>query len=402
MAQFGIKDESVICFAGEDWWYHHPHSKYHIAKRFARENKVMFVNSIGYGMPSLSNPDFFLKIKRKLKSYMRWLKKAPEGVWVLTPIAIPLYQYSLARKFNRFFLTLQVRLAMMIAGMRRPIVWVATPFAADVVQHLGSKLLVYHVSDKYEANEDAATPKSVIQAVDRWLKEKAALVMYSGRKLFQEATEPHRYFLEQAVDFDHFATEASTAAADVADLKSPVLGYFGWMDFVMDSDLVAEVSRRRPNWQWLFIGTRSNHFHVDAANVRFVGPKPYKELPNYLKKIDVCILPWRATNTFTSYGSAIKVKEYLATGKPVVIAPLFEYMNTPGIRIYEGVDQFIAMIEDALTNDTAENRKVRQDSVRNSTWDARALELGARLAALCRPEAVAAKQAKSQADSAHA
>jgi len=30
-------------------------------------------------------------------------------------------------------------------------------------------------------------------------------VMYSGRKLFEESDLPHRYFMEQAVDFEHFA-----------------------------------------------------------------------------------------------------------------------------------------------------------------------------------------------------
>ena len=51
---------------------------------------------------------------------------------------------------------------------------------------------------------------------------------------------------------------------------------------------------------------------------------------------------------FTSYGSAIKVREYLATGKPVVISPLYEYLRTPGVKIYRTVDEFIALVEEAL------------------------------------------------------
>ena len=394
--EFGISGESVICFAGEDWWYHHPHSKNHITKRFAKENRVLFVNSIGVGMPSLSNPDFFLKIRRKLKSYLRWLKRAPEGLWVLTPIAIPFYGSLTVRRFNGQFLALQVRLAMKLTGMRRPIVWVATPFAADVVDKLNPKLLVYHVSDKYDANEDAVTGRDVIREVDARLKKKAALVMYSGRKLFEEATESTRYFLEQAVDFDHFATEASEAAPDVKLLQRPVLGYLGWMDFIMDGDLVAEVSRRRPDWQWLFIGTRSNHFQVEAPNVHFVGPKPYQELPKYLKQIDVCVLPWRLSSTFTAYGSAIKVREYLATGKPVVIAPLYEYVNTPGIRLYKTADEFISQVEDALTNDPPEQKVGRQSLVKGSTWDARAKALGSRLSELCNANEVRHTQAPAE------
>jgi hypothetical protein len=37
--------KSIICFGGEDWWYHHPHSKNHLMRRFARAgNKVIFNN----------------------------------------------------------------------------------------------------------------------------------------------------------------------------------------------------------------------------------------------------------------------------------------------------------------------------------------------------------------------
>src|SRR5579884_128096 len=77
MSDYPLKGKSIICFAGEDWWYHHPHSKNHIMKRYAQHNRVLFVNSISMGLPSVSNADFFLKIRRKLKSYARWLKKAP-------------------------------------------------------------------------------------------------------------------------------------------------------------------------------------------------------------------------------------------------------------------------------------------------------------------------------------
>jgi hypothetical protein len=31
-----------VCFGGEDWWYHHPHSKNHLMRQFARAgNRVV-------------------------------------------------------------------------------------------------------------------------------------------------------------------------------------------------------------------------------------------------------------------------------------------------------------------------------------------------------------------------
>jgi len=86
----------------------------------------------------------------------------------------------------------------------------------------------------------------------------------------------------------------------------------------------------------------------------------------------VCVLPWVTDNEFVSYGSAIKVREYLATGKPVVITPLYEYESLDGIlRIARGYDDFIDKVEAALKLDTVEDRQARQQAVEASTWDAR-------------------------------
>jgi glycosyltransferase involved in cell wall biosynthesis len=374
---YGLQHESIVCFAGEDWWYHHPHSKNHLLKRYAAENKVLFVNSITMGLPSISNPDFFLKIRRKLKSYLRWLRKVPEGLWVMTPVNVPLYGSKLGRWLNRILLLAQVRLAMLLLKMSRPILWIAIPTAAEMAGCLGEKILLYQVSDKYDANEDSALSKQVIRDLDLQLKSSADVVMYSGRKLFQEATEANRFFLEQAVDFEHFSNLNVQAAPELAGVPHPTLGYFGAMDHVMDTDLMAEVARLRPQWHWVLLGFKSNRLQVSAPNIHFLGSKPYRDLPRYVQHFDVCVLPWRQSNTFTSYGSAIKVREYLATGKPVVIAPLFEYLNTPGLRIYHSVEEFIGLIENALAGDTAEMAAQRQAVVKDGTWDARARELAA-------------------------
>jgi len=379
---YGLSGESIVCFAGEDWWYHFPHSKNHIMKRLARQNRVLFVNSITAGLPSLSNPDFFLKIRRKLPSYLRWLRKVPEGLYVLTPITLPLYSSRIARAVNRLLLVVQLRLAMWLCRIHNPVLWVATVTAVDVVDHLGPKLVLYQVSDKYDANEDSALSPDIIRGMDQRLKSRAAVVMYSGRKLFHEADVPHRYFLEQAVDFEHFATAPEETPADIAAIPKPVLGYFGFMDYVMDVSLIEEVARLRPDWHWALIGTKSNLVQIRASNVHFLGRKDYRELPGYANHFDVCVLPWSQQNIFTSYGSAIKVREYLATGKPVVISPLYEYLNTPGVRVYRTTQEFIAAVEDALLRDTEMDRQVRQSAVRNSGWDLRTQQVGALIASL--------------------
>lgn len=375
-AEYPLSGESIVCFAGEDWWYHHPHSKNHILKRMARHNRVLFVNSITMGLPSIRNPEFFQKIRRKLRSYLRWLRKVPEGLWVMTPINVPVYGSSFFRLLNRVLLILQLRFVMLLLNMRNPIVWVAIPTAADVADSLGAKLMVYQVSDKYDFNEDSALSRQVIRDMDARLKQRAAVVMYSGRKLYEEAERRHRYFLEQAVDYERFANRPLGTPADIAAIPGPVLGYVGAADwYTMDVDLIKEVARLRPSWHWVFIGSKSNVVQLSALNIHFLGPKPYSELPLYYNHIDVCVLPWTQKNVFTNYGSAIKVREYLATGKPVIISPLYEYLQTPGLRIYRSTEEFIALVEDALANDFPCDREVRQEAVRHCTWDVRAREV---------------------------
>src|SRR6266478_2351568 len=373
---YPLSGQSIVCFAGEDWWYHHPHSKNHILKRLAQRNRVLFVNSITMGLPSIGNPDFFQKIRRKLRSYLRWLRKAPEGLWVMTPINVPLYGSPVARALNRLLLVLQLRLVMFILNLRHPIVWVAIPTAADIASSLGAKLLVYQVSDKYDVNEDSALSRAVIRDMDSGLKQRAAVVMYSGRKLYEEAETRHRYFLEQAVDYERFANLPPETPLDIAAIPRPVLGYVGGVDwYTMDVPLIEQVARMRPHWHWVFIGSKSNVVQVSAPNIHFLGPKPYSELPHYYRHVDVCVLPWNQHNVFTSYSSAIKVREYLATGKPVVISPLYEYLQTPGVRIYRSIDEFIRFVDEALSCDTARERQLRQDAVRDCTCDARAREV---------------------------
>jgi glycosyltransferase involved in cell wall biosynthesis len=379
-----LEDESIVCFAGEDWWYHHPHSKNHLLKRFAQQNKVLFVNSISMGLPSMANPDFFLKIRRKLKSYMRWLRKVPEGLWVMTPVNLPFYGSSAGRWINRVLLVVQLRLAMLLLNISGPILWVAIPTAAEMAGRLGEKLLLYQVSDKYDANEDSALSAKVIRRYDRQLKDAADVVLYSGRKLFHEATEPNRFFLEQAVDFEHFSDLKAEAAPELVGIPRPILGYFGAMDYVMDTELIAEVARLRPGWHWVLLGLKSNLVRVSAPNIHFLGSKPYRELPRYARQFDVCVLPWRENNTFTSYGSAIKVREYIATGKPVVMAPLYEYLETPGLRFYRGAEEFIEQIEAALESDTPALAAQRQAVVKDGTWDERASQLAALINSLLR------------------
>ena len=377
-----ITGKSFVCFGGEDWWYHHPHSKNHLMRRFARAgNRVVFVNSISMGLPGLGNKDLLPRVVRKLRSYAKLARTTPEGITVVSPAALPFYGSRAARAVNRGLLAAQVGALARSRGLKRPILWVAIPTAAEMIGRLDESLVVYHVSDKYDENSmDHATDPAAIRRMHEHAVERADIILYSGRKLLEEATRGRErsFLLEQAVDFGHWSgvTGGGLAVAeDVARIPRPRLGYFGAIEpWLIDQELIRRAARERPDWHWVFIGNKSRGVEVESLpNTHFLPPVPYDELPRYAAGFDVCVLPWETERAFTSYGSAIKVREYMATGKPVVISPLPEYEHMSDVlRIARTRTDFITLVEDALRENDPEASRKRQAAVASGTWDARA------------------------------
>jgi glycosyltransferase involved in cell wall biosynthesis len=142
----------------------------------------------------------------------------------------------------------------------------------------------------------------------------------------------------------------------------------------MDQELIKRAARERPEWQWVLIGNKSRGTEIESLpNTHFLPRVSYDALPRYAAGFDVCVLPWETERAFTSYGSAIKVREYLATGKPVVISPLPEYESMHDVlRIARSRDDFLRLVEEALTESDPQLARNRQAAVATGTWDARA------------------------------
>jgi hypothetical protein len=81
----------IVCFSGCDWWYHNkglfcPQ----VMSKLAKDYKILFVNSPGMRIPSFrKDRNAAQKITRKLCSMLRFLRKAENGMYVLSPISFP-------------------------------------------------------------------------------------------------------------------------------------------------------------------------------------------------------------------------------------------------------------------------------------------------------------------------
>jgi glycosyltransferase involved in cell wall biosynthesis len=227
---------------------------------------------------------------------------------------------------------------------------------------------------------DHATDLQTIRQLHERAIDNADLVFYSGQKLLAEAERGRErsFLLAQAVDFEHWSRVGSGSlevAEAIARIPRPRLGYFGAIEpWLVDQELIQRACRERPDWQWIFIGNKSRGVEIEALpNTHFLPPVAYQNLPNYAAGFDVCVLPWDTAHSFTSYGSAIKVREYLATGLPVVISPLPEYESMAQVlRIARSHDDWFRLVEEALNDDDAVAAQARQAAVSSGTWDARA------------------------------
>jgi glycosyltransferase involved in cell wall biosynthesis len=167
-------------------------------------------------------------------------------------------------------------------------------------------------------------------------------------------------------DFEHFA---KTQRADHA---RPVIGYYGAIADWFDSALVAELAERRPDWDFLLIGsTYAGDISrlVKLPNVSVTGEEPYESLPMWLGRFDVAIIPFKRT-PLTEATNPVKVYEMLAGGKPVVSVPIPEVAAlAPLVRLASTAEEFEQEIAAALVDD--DDGEARRAFARENTWERR-------------------------------
>jgi GT2 family glycosyltransferase/glycosyltransferase involved in cell wall biosynthesis/SAM-dependent methyltransferase len=203
------------------------------------------------------------------------------------------------------------------------------------------------------------------------LRREADLVAASSRFLEKEAREENRNVLlvRNACDYPHF----ERAAGALRGSPRPVVGYYGAIADWFDSDLVADLAERRPDWDFLLVGST---YSADLSrlsklpNVRLPGEKPYAEIPDWLAKFDAAIIPFRRI-PLTEATNPVKAYEIFAAGKPLVAVPLPEIAEmAPHARLAATAAKFETAIEEALREAPGEAAS-RQAFARENTWEKR-------------------------------
>ena len=358
--------DGIVCFGGEDWWYHNRgHYDMRMMQAFARDVPVLFVNSIGMRTPSVREGRMFLtRMRRKIRSLRQGLVHISPGFGVVSPICMP---GPAGVRLTRPLTTMRVRRAMRSLGMSRPLAWVTCPTALPLVDGLRPSGLVYQRTDRYEQFRDVDV--EAIRALDRDLKTQADLVLYCADSLHQDERSPSMtsVLIEHGVDASVFATAArefdqdptASEPASMRDIPHPRVGFIGAIDgHTFDPDLFVDVAGRCPNASFVLIGgcTLPGDW-ARLPNVYRIPQQPVERVASFMAACDTLIMPW-VRSEWIKGCHPIKLKEYLATGRPVVTT------DFPELRRYEGL---VRIANDA--NGFARHINAALDAAANGTHD---------------------------------
>jgi glycosyltransferase involved in cell wall biosynthesis len=297
-------DRLIVCLSHLRWSFVHQRPQ-HLLVRAARGGRVLFVEE----------PVFEAGAVPRIE-----LRPQPSGVVVCVPVLPPSAEPAAVE-------VLRGLLDGLLAG--RPgyplVLWYYTPMALAFTDHLAPDAVVYDCMDELSGFRGAAAG---LRAMEQRLFDRADLVFAGGASLYEAKRHRHHavHAFPSSIDAAHFARARGPVAdpPGQAGIPRPRLGWFGVIDERMDLDLVAGVADRRPDWQLVMVGPVVK---IDPAslprraNVHWIGPRDYSDLPDHLAGWDVGIMPF-ALNEATRYISPTKTPEFLAAGVPVVSTPV--------------------------------------------------------------------------------
>jgi len=373
-----------IVYFGNDWFAENRTSSHHIARRLAQVAPLLYVSSPGMRAPQASGRDL-RRALRKLRASLQPPTRIDENFWHCTVPQLPFRRIPGVDRFNRWFGEWSVRRAMRAAGIAKCISWFVVPHPGFMARRLGEDLCVYYCIDDY-ASHPGVDP-ALIGRRDEDLTREADLVFVAPPSLVasKRALNPNTEFSPHGVDVELFVRAADPAteiAAGARDLAHPVIGYFGSLHEWIDFELIEWLARERPQWTFLLIGHVAADLGVLATlpNVRLAGAQPYATLPQWAKAFDAAIIPYRL-NRQTANANPLKLREYLATGKPVVSVrnPEIEKF-AEWVHIADDRAAFLAALETSLRDDTPLAARARQAVVAGDTWDKRVEAIIARVA----------------------
>ena len=411
----GLRGREIVCVGFADWDTELWTNQQHLMSRLARENRVLFVESLGLRQPQLAGRDL-ARIARRLRRGLA-PPRASDGLYVLSPLVLPLHNHAAVRALNRRLLRAQVGRATRALGMRRPILWAYVPQAEALIEELDPELVVYHCVDDIAAQ--AGVDMESFRAAERRFAARADLVLasapalaarmreLSGNVLYAPNVADTELFARALVDLSPSNQDPSASLKQspvddppdrgpivqpdpvVAALPRPRIVFTGAIVAKkLDVPMLASLARARPEWSFALVGpVGAGDPGTDVSalseepNIHLLGTRTYEQLPAVLRGADAGLIPY-ARNALTESIFPMKVYEYLAAGLPVVATPLPALAGIAEVATAPDAEGIARLLEEAIAGDNPERRAERSRAAAAHSWERRLEEIAAAVESL--------------------
>jgi glycosyltransferase involved in cell wall biosynthesis len=261
-----------------------------------------------------------------------------------------------------------------------PIV-VALVYNNEDIPYFDHARIVYEYIDELDVFEGELGD---LQRKHNWFIQHADLVVATADKLYQQvlASRPDALLAPNGVDYEFIRTTIQSTNQPPDELRGlvesgrPIIGYYGALAKWFDYRLLASVANQRPGYHFVLIGPDYDGSILESdlnelSNVHWLGVKPYRELPRYLKYFDVATIPF-ILNKITHSTSPLKLFEYMSGSKPVVTTAMRECTRYPEVIIADGPSDFSHKLDQALDlrYDEQYQERLRHRATEN-TWGLR-------------------------------
>ncbi|KFC73587.1 glycosyltransferase [Massilia sp. LC238] len=302
--------------------------------------------------------------------------------YILSPVMWPSFQGPTFSALNHRLLARAVRKTLRhVAPDKHPILVSTTPTVSGLFRDQTFRRKVYYCVDDFtewhgiNGRAMHRLEQETLGACDLMIATSTSIL--ESRSAFVSASA----LLTHGVDLPHFSRATPDPASPLAALPHPIVGMFGLFDRRVDGEALKAAALLSPQASFVVIGPvvdRDPDEFRDVPNLRFLGPVAYSDLPGHVCHFDLCILPYVVDDSARSI-NPLKLKEYLATGKPVIASPLPEVVRLAEYLTLADSEAFPRTVASALTTIASRASAKRKhvhvgldNFLQGESWDAKA------------------------------
>jgi glycosyltransferase involved in cell wall biosynthesis len=361
----------VVILSGVRWdflWQRH----HALATLFARAGyPTVFVETTGLANPRPSRATL-RRVASRIRCATGKKPSAQKGLTVYAPLATP-PTYKVFRWLNRsFFVPRVVRDLEEIAGPDPVVIaYPPTRTTLNLISGLRPRLVYYDCSDDYAHFPSA--PKDIMDT-EREILRRADLVSCTSTYLLKRVrpARPDAFLSGPAVNYERFAVLQEARSDNVVR----TVCFFGHVSRER-IDLSALRAVAEAGFEVRIVGGLGcmERGFLELPGVNYRGGVRHAELPAALSGVDAFVLPYRV-NGLTRGISPAKTYECLATGRPVVAAPLLALEELAGhMYLAQRPGDYVEILRNLEGLETEEKRRARIELARKNSWEARFEEI---------------------------